>query len=313
MLMRFTISLAGCLLLASAGFAQEFKSGIEWPEPKVVTPGEKPSDAPSDAIILIGKDGMSAWEGGEKWDFKDGVATAAKGGIRTNQKFGDIQLHVEWAAPEVVKGSGQGRGNSGVFLMEKYEVQVLDSYDNTTYFDGQAGAVYKQSPPMVNAMKKPGEWNTYDIIFNRPTRNEKGDVIAPAQITVIHNGVVLQNSYPIRGSTNWHKPPAYDKHEDKGSIALQFHGNPVKFRNMWVREIAPIQPTFVPDDTKMVRYRADWSTEKMTAAPAAEEKPEAKPEPKKKDGKPLPKQPYKLEAAKKDAKPKDEVKTDLPK
>lgn len=267
---RIFLSLACCLGLASFAHAQEFLSGIEWPEPQVVTPGEKPSDAPSDATVLIGTDGMSAWKGGDQWKFEDGVATAAKGGIETKEKFGDVQVHLEWAAPEEVKGKGQGRGNSGLFFMGKYEIQILDSYDNDTYFDGQAGAVYKQSPPMVNAMKKPGEWNTYDIIFNRPVRDEKGDVIAPAHVTVIHNGVVLQNSYPVRGSTNWHKPPAYEPHGEKGSLSLQFHGNPVKFRNMWVREIKPIEPTFVPEDTEMVRYKADWHTEKMKAAPAEE-------------------------------------------
>lgn len=296
MSMRSFLCLVCCLAVASVACGQEFKSGIEWPEPKVVTPGEKPSDPPSDAIVLIGTEGMSAWDGGEKWKFEDGVATAAKGGINTKQKFGDIQLHMEWAAPDEVKGSGQGRGNSGVFLMGHYEIQILDSYENETYFDGQAGAVYKQSPPMVNAMKKPGQWNTYDIVFTKPVRNEKGDVVAPARITVIHNGVLLQNSYPIRGSTNWHKPPAYDRHKDAESISLQFHGNPVRFRNMWVREIESIEPTFVPEDTEMVRWRADWSNEKITAAPpkeseaavepAAEKEASKKEEPKAEKAKP---------------------------
>ncbi|GAA4442651.1 DUF1080 domain-containing protein [Bremerella cremea] len=333
MSLRIFLCFVSCMSLGSIACGQEFKSGIEWPEPQVVTPGDKPTDPPADATVLIGNDGMSAWVGGEKWKFEDGVATAAKGGIHTKEKFGDVQLHVEWAAPAEVKSSGQGRGNSGVFLMGKYEIQVLDSYNNETYFDGQAGAVYKQSPPMVNAMKKPGEWNTYDIIFNRPQRNEKGDVVVPATITVIHNGVVLHHAYPIRGSTNWHKPPAYDNHGEKESISLQFHGNPVKFRNMWVREFKQIQPTFVPEDTEMVRYRADWATETITAAPpeesAAEEakpteemkpetkteaKPEAKPEAKeekKSEEKPAAKPEEKKEAAA-DV-PKEEAKADQPK
>ncbi|RCS44686.1 DUF1080 domain-containing protein [Bremerella cremea] len=282
------LALVCCLGWVSLANGQEFLSGIEWPEPQVVTPGEKPTDAPSDATILIGSEGMSAWKGGDQWKFAEGVATADKGGIETKEEFGDVQVHLEWASPEEVKGRGQGRGNSGIFFMGKYEVQILDSYDNPTYFDGQAGAVYKQSPPMVNAMKKPGEWNTYDIIFNRPVRNDKGDVIAPAHITVLHNGVVLQNSYAVRGSTNWHKPPAYEPHGEKGSIGLQFHGNPVKFRNMWVREIKPIEPTFVPEDTEMVRYKADWSTEKMKTAPAPETSaaPEEKAEPESKPAEP---------------------------
>ncbi|WDI42289.1 3-keto-disaccharide hydrolase [Bremerella sp. P1] len=304
MSMRSFLSLVCCLAVASVACGQEFKSGIEWPEPKIITPGEKPSDPPSDAIVLIGTEDMSAWNGGEKWKFEDGVATAAKGGINTKQKFGDIQLHMEWAAPDEVKGSGQGRGNSGVFLMGHYEIQILDSYDNTTYFDGQAGAVYKQSPPMVNAMKKPGEWNTYDIVFTKPIRNEKGDVVAPARITVIHNGVLLQNSYPIRGSTNWHKPPAYDRHKDAESISLQFHGNPVRFRNMWVREIESIEPTFVPEDTEMVRWRADWSTEKITAAPPKESEATAE------EAAPKTEEPKK-EEVKEEAKP--EVKAEEPK
>jgi len=315
MSMRSFLSLVCCLAVASVAYGQEFKSGIEWPEPEIVTPGEKPSDPPSDAIVLIGTDGMSAWNGGEKWKFEDGVATADKGGIKTKQKFGDIQLHMEWAAPDEVKSSGQGRGNSGVFLMGHYEIQILDSYNNTTYFDGQAGAVYKQSPPMVNAMKKPGQWNTYDIVFTKPVRNEKRDVIAPARITVIHNGVLVQNSYPIRGSTHWHKPPEYDRHKDAESISLQFHGNPVRFRNMWVREIETIEPTFVPEDTEMVRYRADWSTETITAAPPKEseattEEAPAKEEPKKEEAKP--KQEKKKEEAKPEPKAK-EPKAEQPK
>jgi len=312
MSMRSFLSLVCCLAVASVACGDEFKSGIEWPEPKIITPGEKPSDPPSDATLLIGGEDLSAWNNGEKWKYEEGVATAAKGQITTKQKFGDVQLHMEWAAPEEVKGSGQGRGNSGVFLMGQYEIQILDSYDNTTYFDGQAGAVYKQSPPMVNAMKKPGQWNTYDIIFNKPVRNAKGDVVAPARITVLHNGVLVQNAYPIRGSTNWNKPPAYERHKDEESISLQFHGNPVKFRNMWVREIQPIEPTFVPEDTEMVRYRADWTTEKITAAEptesegtqeVADKKEAKKAEPKAEKEKP--KQDKKKEEAKPELKPEE--------
>lgn len=237
----FLLSLVPCAI------AQEYKSGIEWPEPTIITPGEKPSDPPSDAIILFGGENMSAWEGGDSWIVQDGVVTANKRGIQTKEKFGDIQLHLEWAAPAKVKGKGQGRGNSGVFLMNRYEVQVLDSYDNTTYFDGQAAALYKQSPPMVNAMKKPGEWNTYDIIFTAPRRDEKGNVTTPAYITVIHNGAVVHNHYALQGNTSFNRPPSYQKHGDKEPISLQWHGNPVQFRNIWVREISPIEPLNTPE------------------------------------------------------------------
>lgn len=233
--------LAGGLLLGwvSTTVGQEWKSGIVWPEPPVVTPGEN-RGAPSDATVLFDGTDLSAWNGGDKWEVKDGVATAQKGGISTKEKFGDVQLHLEWAAPEEIKGRGQGRGNSGVFMMERYEIQILDSYENETYFDGQAGSIYKQSPPMVNAMSKPGEWNTYDILFTAPRFGEDGEVEKPATVTVLHNGIVVQNHFELEGGTFWHKPPHYEKHGEKGAISLQFHGNPVKFRNIWIREMKPI-------------------------------------------------------------------------
>ena len=145
----------------------EYKSGIVWPEPAIVTPG-KDHGPPSDAVVLFDGKDLSKWTGGENWIIKDGYATAAKNGITTKDSFGDCQLHLEFATPAEVKGSGQGRGNSGVYLMGKYEVQILDSYDNKTYFDGQCASLYKQHPPLVNASRKPGEWQTYDIIFEAP-------------------------------------------------------------------------------------------------------------------------------------------------
>ncbi len=255
---RIFLSLLSCLLLTSVACADEYKSGIQWPEPEVVTPGEKPSDPPSDATVLFDGTDMSQWEGGDAWIVEEGTVTAAKRTIQTKEKFGDVQLHLEWAAPEKIEGTGQGRGNSGVYLMGRYEVQILDSYDNETYFDGQAASIYKQTPPMVNAMKKPGEWNTYDIIFNAPRFNEDGSVKKPASITVLHNGVLVQNHFELLGGTFWDEPPHYEKHEEKGPIHLQFHGNPVKFRNIWVREIRPIQPLDQPEN----------SSEEMAPAPA---------------------------------------------
>ena len=159
------------------------------------------------------------------------------GNIRTRAHFGDCQLHVEFASPEVVKGDGQGRGNSGVFLMGLYEVQVLDSYENVTYADGQASAAYGQFPPLVNAARPPGQWQTYDIIFTRPRFDDRGEVTAPARLTVLHNGVLVQNHVELVGPTGWLKREPYTRHEDKLPLSLQDHGNPVRYRNLWVREL----------------------------------------------------------------------------
>lgn len=234
-----SVALFAVGLLALEAISDEWKSGILWPEPKVIDPGPV-GGPPSDATVLFDGTSLSQWEGGDKWMIQDGYAVAKGGGIQTKEGFGDCQLHVEWASPEKVSGSGQGRGNSGVYLMGKYEVQILDSYDNETYFDGQAGSVYKQSPPMVNACRPPGEWQSYDIIFNRPHFDKDGNLTKPAYVTVLHNGVLIQNHLELQGSTAWHKPPEYEPHGDKAPISLQFHGNPVRFRNIWVRAIDPI-------------------------------------------------------------------------
>ena len=161
------VALFAAALATGVGVAQEWNSGIVWPEPPLVEPGVS-GGPPSDAVVLFDGKDLSQWNGGEKWLVTDGVATAQGGGISTKESFGDCQLHVEWASPAEVTGSGQGRGNSGVYLMGQYEVQILDSHRNETYFDGQAGSIYKQSPPMVNACRPPGEWQTFDIIFRAP-------------------------------------------------------------------------------------------------------------------------------------------------
>jgi hypothetical protein len=179
----------------------------------------------------------SQWDGAEKWVVVDGAVVAGPGAIHSKAQFGDCQVHVEWASAEPVQGSGQGRSNSGVFLMGKYEVQVLDSYENTTYFDGQCGAVYKQHPPLVNACRKPGEWQTFDVVWKAPRFADDGKLLSPAFITVLHNGVVIQTHFELEGDTPYNRPPSYKPHPDKGPIGLQYHGNPVRFRNMWVREI----------------------------------------------------------------------------
>ncbi len=214
---------------------EEYQSGIEWAEPRVVDPGPA-GGPPSDAIVLFNGKDLSQWDK-SKWIVKDGCAISHGADMKTKQAFGDCQLHLEWATPEKVAGSGQGRGNSGVFLMENYEVQILDSYRNQTYFDGQAGAIYKQHPPLVNACRKPGEWQTYDIIFSAPRFNKDGKLEKPAYITVLQNGVLIQNHFEIRGQTLWDAAPAYHAHPEKLPIILQYHGNPVKFRNIWIREL----------------------------------------------------------------------------
>src|SRR6478752_575136 len=211
-------------------------------KPNKITPGTHQGAAPSDAIVLFeGKD-LSKWStltgGDAKWDVKDGAVTVAKGtgDIKSKQTFGDIQLHIEWRTPSEIVGEGQGRGNSGIFLQERYELQVLDSYESVTYSNGQAGSIYKQSIPLVNACLKPGEWQTYDVIYTAPRFSENGRVIVPAYITVIQNGVLVQNHTQINGPTEYRGLPVYQPH-GKASIKLQDHGNPVSYRNIWVREL----------------------------------------------------------------------------
>ena len=219
--------------------ADEYLSGIEWDEPPVVTPGDSNNLPPSDAVILFDGKDLSEWTNAENWTVKDGIAITGKGKIVSKQEFGDCQLHVEWSAPLPAEGTGQGRGNSGVFLMDRYEVQVLDSYENETYFDGQAGAIYKQSPPSANANRPPGKWNTYDIYWTAPRFDDAGTVKSPAYVTVVHNGVLIQNHFELKGDTPFNRPPEYKVHPLKGPISLQDHKNPVRFRNIWVREFTP--------------------------------------------------------------------------
>ena len=238
---RMTAAMAAVAILACGGGvdAKEYLSGIQWAEPAVVDPGP-PGGPPSDAVVLFDGTDMSKWNGAEKWTVKDGYVVAGPGAVQSKDEFGDCQVHVEWASAEEITGEGQGRSNSGVFLMGQYEVQVLDSYQNTTYFDGQCGAIYKQHPPLVNASRKPGEWQTYDIIWKAP-RFDGDKLISPAFITVLHNGVVIQNHFELQGDTPYHRPPEYKPHADKGPISLQYHGNPVRFRNIWVRELKELE------------------------------------------------------------------------
>ncbi len=213
------------------------------PEPRVITPGKTSEDAPSDAIVLFNGKDFSQWQkekGGDvTWKLKDGYMQVVRGGgnIQTKQAFGDCQLHIEWRTPDTVKGDGQGRGNSGIFLMGLYELQVLDSYHNRTYSNGQAGSIYKQSIPLVNVCRPPGEWQTYDVIFTSPRFNNDSTVKLPARITVLQNGVLVQNNVSLIGGTRFVGIASYQMHADKLPLLLQDHGNPVCYRNIWIREL----------------------------------------------------------------------------
>jgi hypothetical protein len=213
------------------------------PEVPVVNPGEKYGDVPSDAIVLFDGTNLDEWVGDRdsvpRWIVADGAMTASRGGgIKTKRQFGDCQLHIEWRTPSEVVGTSQGRGNSGVFLQEIYEVQVLDSYENRTYRNGQAGSIYKQYAPLVNVCRKPGEWQSYDIIYTAPVFKADSSYLVKPRITVIQNGVVVQNGVELRGPTEYIGIPEYRvKPHGKGSISLQFHNNPVSYRNIWIREL----------------------------------------------------------------------------
>ncbi len=228
--------LAFGVLASNSAFGQRWISGIPWEEPPTVVPGEA-GGPPSDAIVLFDGQNLDAWEGGDEWELRDGYAVARNRDIHTKQTFGDVQLHLEFASPSEIRGEGQGRSNSGVFFMDnRYEVQILDSWENPTYFEGQAGSVYNQAPPLVNASRPPGQWQALDIIFTAPRFNEDGTLKSPGYMTVLHNGVLVQNHWEVQGVTYFHLPPNYEPHGD-GPIRLQFHGDPVKFRNIWVREV----------------------------------------------------------------------------
>lgn len=270
--LRFTLPVAACLATASGSLsAQEWKSGIEWQEPPLVTPGVTDDAPPSDAIVLFDGTNLDAWHNGEKWKVQDGVAIPQETAITSKQNFGDMQLHLEWSAPTEIRGEGQGRGNSGCYLMGLYEVQVLDSFENPTYFDGQAGSIYKQTPPLANAMRKPGEWNYYDIIFNAPRFRSNGDVVKPGYVTLIQNGVLMLNHFELEGPTSFVEAPHYKPHAETGPISLQFHGDAVKFRNIWVREIKP--PT-----GRRVSAPFNLEQKKKKEEPKPEKKPETNPE-----------------------------------
>jgi hypothetical protein len=251
-----TLLLLSAATITTVSFAQqgdpkatEFYS----PVPKVVTPGKTTADAPSDAIVLFNGKNLDEWTStndttkAAAWTVAKNILTVKKGtgNIQTKKSFTDYQLHIEWRIPANITGEGQGRGNSGVFLAstgpgdDGYEIQVLDCYNNSTYVNGQTGSIYKQSIPLANACKKPGEWQVYDIIWTAPRFNDDGTIKTPARVTAIHNGVLVQNNYELKGETRYIGAPYYKKH-GPAPIKLQAHGDksePISFKNIWVREL----------------------------------------------------------------------------
>ena len=243
----------------------------ERPMAPVVTPGtfstqEQPGRPPSDAVVLFDGHDLSAWVAMDgsptKWVNHDGALECVPGSgyIRTRESFGDCQLHVEWAAPTPPHGESQGRGNSGVFFgFDRYEVQVLDSYQSKTYADGAAAAVYGQYPPLVNASLPPGQWQVYDIIWTAPRFAADGALLSKARVTVLHNGVLVQNNVELTGPTAWINRAPYKAHPERLPIALQDHGNPVRYRNVWVRELGhPRHKEFMLADSVLASYVGDY-------------------------------------------------------
>lgn len=237
------------LMILSISATAQIPSLDEWavhdldrPQPVKVEPGPAVSiAAPSDAIVLFDGTDLSQWEhlSGDpaSWVIKDGFMEVAprSGSIRTRDGFGDVQLHIEWSTPN--SGSGQDSGNSGVYLMHTYEVQVLNSHGNTTYPDGQAAAIYGQYPPLVNASRPPGSWQSYDIVFRRPRFDDQGAVTSPARLTVFHNGVLVQDNVTLTGPTGHRSRPPYSAHEDRLPLVLQDHNEPTRYRNIWIRNL----------------------------------------------------------------------------
>ena len=233
--------IALALMTMSQATPQQWpQHSMDRPRPPVVNPAPPPGHA---IVLFAGKD-LSQWRSdadssAAKWIVKDGYVEVkpGTGTMASARGFGDVQLHIEWATPAVARGEGQERGNSGIFLMGIYELQVLDSYQNDTYPDGQAGAIYGQNPPLVNPTRGPGQWQAYDVIFHRPRFKPDGSLDKPARMTVLLNGVLIQDNFELVGPTANRQQPPYRAHADKLPLKLQDHGNPTRFRNIWVREL----------------------------------------------------------------------------
>ena len=255
-----TAAIAVAALAGSGAMAQDkpgFRDtpvlpGSQWkvhdadrPHPEPVTPGATPGAPPSDAVVLFDGTSMDAWTPtGQPWTLANGAMTVparAEGQdastLVSKESFGDVQLHLEFRSPNPPEKSSQDRGNSGVWFMERYEVQILDGHDNPTYADGTVGAIYGSTPPLVNASRAPGEWQSYDIVFERPHFAADGTVLRPAYVTVLLNGVLVQNRQPYTGSTVWRQLAEYEPHGDAAPIQLQEHESPVSFRNIWIRRL----------------------------------------------------------------------------
>jgi hypothetical protein len=275
--MKHPVSCALALLLTSAAGLNAAPDS-HWidhdrdrPQPPVVDPGtfssqDNPGTPPSDATVLFDGKDVSQWVAMDgsptKWVVKDAVMECVPGSgyVRTLQSFGDCQLHVEWASPNPPHGDSQGRGNSGVFFgYDRYECQVLDSYQNKTYADGSAAAIYGQYPPLANVMLAPGKWETYDIVWTAPRFDAEGKLVSKARETVFHNGVLVQNNVELTGPTGWIGRAPYKAHPERLPIAFQDHGNPVKFRNVWVRELGnPRHKEYMLPDSVLDSYAGDY-------------------------------------------------------
>lgn len=250
---RLSLSVIFCLPAAAATVAAQQApwpvNSLERPRPPVIRPGAPlpPAPPPSDAIVLFDGRSLSAWESEDGkpagWTVRNGYVEVrpGAGAIQTRTPFGSVQLHLEWAEPAPPHGESQERGNSGVFLMSRYEIQVLDSWRNDTYADGQAGAMYAQRPPLVNASRPPGVWQSYDIVFIRPRFAPDGGVVSPARVTVFHNGVVVHHDDAFTGRTVHGREATYEAHPDRLPLLLQDHGSRVRFRNIWVRELGDVE------------------------------------------------------------------------
>ncbi len=265
-----TLTLAGTALLAEDCPPHWLGHDRTRPLPPVVDPGQPSREdqvgkAPSDAVVLFDGTDVSKWVAMDgkptKWRIHDGALECVPGSgyARTLQCFGECQLHVEFATPNPPHGSSQGRGNSGVFFgMGRYEIQVLDSYNNKTYADGSCGSVYNQYPPLVNASRPPGQWQTYDILWTPPKFDADGKLLSAAHVTVLHNGVLIQNNVKLIGQTDWLVRAPYHAHPEKLPIALQDHGNPVRYRNLWVRELDGGKPEFYLPDSVLDSYCGNY-------------------------------------------------------